>query len=346
MTDFKAPSAGTIKRATPSNPISNIFKSIIGLFIGILIILFLAPVVLWIAESQDSAKIFSHSKEVLSTSGVSGYIYTIDQANAETQMSCYENKVEGNCIYYSYKLEELKYTIKDHCGELKSNQKVIETKGQKCHRNSNDEEICEQCYSVNESNWQIIKSDGKFLPFKVGNFKIINPENAKIIGEEKYVKEIDETHRESMSYIKDKSRLLISGNSDGSIISNGGQKKYLLISTKDYQGTYNQLKSQDRISAWILRIITFVILLVGYLLIFGPISVMSNYVRKIPLLGKWIDNAIGSMIFFLSLLLAIVHFIILWILIIIIKNILLIALIIAIVLGAFFIYTKLRKNNN
>ena len=94
---------------------------------------------------------------------------------------------------------------------------------------------------------------------------------------------------------------------------------------------------------WVLRFVAFVILLVGYSMIFGPISVMSNYVRKIPLLGKLIDNAVGGVIFIISLLLAIIHFIILWVLIMIIKNIIYVALLVAIGIGVFYLYTHFKK---
>jgi hypothetical protein len=147
-----------------------------------------------------------------------------------------------------------------------------------------------------------------------------------------------------MNYFKDNMRLLVAGSSDGSTISHGGNKKYLLVSSRDYQSTYDTLKAQDRLIGWILRIVAFIILLVGYNMIFGPISVMSNFVRKIPFLGKWIDNAVGGIIFLVSLLLAIVHFIILWILIMIIKNIILIAVLVAAGIGIFYLYAHFKKN--
>ena len=344
MVNFTAPPAGTIQRAGPTNPITALIKSIIGVFVGILIILLLAPTVLWFAESQNTAKVFSFSKEVVSTSGASGFIRTMDTANADSHISCYQNKVDGTCLYYDYKLEELQYIVKDYCGTLRQNQQVIEKKGQKCHRDNNDEEKCEQCYLVNESNWNVIQHENKFQSFSIGNFKVSYPNNAKIIGAEKFSKQIDATHRESMDYFKDNLKLLVAGSSDGSTISNGGNKRYLLVSSMDYQSTYDALKAQDRMLGWILRIAAFVILLIGYTLIFGPISVMSNFVRKIPLLGRWIDSAAGGIIFLVSLLLAIVHFIILWILIMIIKNIFLIAIIVAVGVGIFYLYTHFKKS--
>ncbi len=344
MVNFTAPPAGTIQRAGPTNPITAIMKSIVGVFIGIIIILLLAPTVLWFAESQNTAKVFSFSKEVASTSGASGFIRTMDTANADSPIVCYQNKVDGNCLYYDYKLEELQYTVKDYCGTLRQNQQVIEKKGQKCYRDSNDEEKCEQCYLVNESNWNVIQHENKFQSFSIGNFKVAYPNNAKVIGAGKYSKQIDTAHRENMDYFKDNMRLLVAGSSDGSTISHGGNKKYLLVSSMDYKSTYDTLKAQDRIIGWILRIVAFIILLVGYSMIFGPISVMSNFVRKIPFLGKWIDNAAGGIIFLVSLLLAIVHFIILWILIMIIKNIVLIAILVAIGVGIFYLYVHFKKN--
>lgn len=346
MATFKAPAAGTIRRAAPTNPISAIFKSIVGLFVGILIVLFLVPVVLWFAESQNSAKVFSHSKSVDALSGASGYIRTMGVVNANSPVPCYENKVEGNCLYYNYVLEELQYEVRDYCGNLGANQKVIETKGQQCRRNSNDEEVCEQCYVVNESKWNSVKSEKKFLPFSVGNFKVSSPGDAKLVEVFNYNKQVDSTHRESMDYIKDKTELLVSGSSDGTYISDGGSKKYLLISTKDYQSTLKYLKSRDKAASWFLRILSLFLLFVGYMMIFGPISVMSNFVRKIPFVGKWVDNAVDSMIFLISLGLAIVHFIVLWILIIILKNIIVIGIVIGLFLLFYlYIYPKFIKKD-
>ncbi|MCL5018825.1 MAG: TMEM43 family protein [Candidatus Pacearchaeota archaeon] len=344
MVKYTAPAAGTIKHARGANPISALLGSIAGVFIGILIILLLAPVLLWFAESQDSAKIFSLSEEVLSTSGATGFIRTTDVATANVAVPCYQNKVSGNCIYYSYVLEELQYTTRDYCGTLSENQKVIETKGQECRRDSNDEEVCEQCYLVNESNWNTVQQEMKFQPFSIGNFKIDYPNSARIIGAETYSNQIDSTHKERMDYIRNGVTLLVAGDSNGVTISDGGDKKYLLVSTLDYQATYETLKAQDVLIGWILRIIAFLALLIGYNMIFGPISVMSNFVRKIPLLGKWIDNAVGGVIFLASLLLAIVHFIIIWVLIMIIKNIIWAALIVGVAGIIFYLYTKFKKS--
>ncbi len=344
MVNFTAPPAGTVQMAPLTNPATAIVKSIVGVFIGILIILFLAPTVLWFAENQNIAKIFSFSKEVASTSGVSGFIRVMDTAKADSSLVCYQNKVGGDCIYYNYKLEELQYTLKDYCGSLKKNQQVIETKGQQCSRDNNDKEKCKQCYLVNESDWKVIQQENVFQSFSIGNFKIPYPNNAKIIGSGRYNKQIDASHKESMSYFKDNTRLLVSGSSDGSTISHGGKKKYLLISSMDYQSTYETLKAQDKITGWVLRILTFVILLIGYNLLFGPISVMSDFARKIPFIGKWIGNAVGGIIFLVSLFLAILHFIILWILITIIKNIILIAVLVAGIIGIFYLYTYFKKS--
>lgn len=343
MVTFKAPPAGTIQRATPLNPITAIGKSIVGVFIGIVLILLLAPVVLWVAESQNTAKVFSFSEEVSSTSRASGYIRTMDIAKADSPIACYENKVEGNCLYYDYTLEELQYEVKDYCGKLQKDQQVIEEKGQKCRMDSNNEEKCEQCYLVNESNWNVVEQVTKFQSFSIGNFKVSYPSKAKVIGAEEYSKQIDATHKESMEYLKDNTQILVAGSSDGSTISDGGKKKFLLVSSMNYEATYDALKAQDRFIAWLLRATAFILLVLGYKMIFGPISLMSNFVRKIPLLGKWIDNATDFIIMLVSVLLAIVHFILLWILILLLKNIVIIAIVVAIGLGLFYLYTRFKK---
>ncbi len=343
MVDFQAPSLGTVQRAPSSNPISLLFKSVVGIFIGLLLLVVFSPVVLWFAESQNSAKVFSLTKEVESTSGATGYIRTTAIATATTPLPCYTNTVAGNCLYYDYHQEELQYKVKDYCGVLQQNQQVLEKKGQQCNRDNNDEEQCEQCYTVNESNWNVLFKETKFPPFSLGNFKVLESENAKIIGAEEYKKDIDATHRESMSYIKDTSSLLVAGNSDGGVISDGGNKKYLLLSTKDYQQTYTLLKKQDKFLAIFLRLMTLLILFIGYNLLFGPLSVMSNYVRKIPIIGRWIDGAVGFVIFLVSLLLALLHFALLWILIIFLKNIFFIAIAVAVLFLLFHLFTHFRS---
>ena len=340
MPSFTAPPAGTIERAGSSNPISQIIGSIAGLFIGILLVLFLAPVVLWYAESQNSAKVFSHTLEVSPTSGAKGYIRTTSAAIADSKTPCYQNKVEGNCLYYDYKFEELQSEAKEYCGTLMNNQKVIETKGQKC---DSDGRNCQQCYLVNESNWFSTLTETKSNPFSIGNFKVNYPEGARVVGAQEYKKQIDETHRENLYYLKDNINLLVAGDSDGNVISHGGSKKFLLVSAKDYQGTYEQLRTQDRIIAWILRILTFIILLIGYNMIFGPISTFSYYVGKIPFIGKWIDGALRGTIFVISLVLAIAHFIILWVLIILIKNIIYVAILIGLGIAGVHFYTHYKK---
>ncbi|MBX4196153.1 TMEM43 family protein [Candidatus Pacearchaeota archaeon] len=339
MAPFTAPSAGTIRRIGPTNPITAIFQSIVGVFVGIIFVLFLATAILWYAESQNSAKVFSHSKQVDPTSGASGYIRTMGVASADSPALCYQSKVDGNCLYYSYKLEQLQYEVKDYCGQLSSNQQVIAQKGQECDSNNN----CKQCYTVNESNWNVVSSQRKVLPFSIGSFKVSYPDNARIVGASLYSKQIDTTHRESMDYIKDASNVLVAGSSDGQIISDGGSKKFLVLSTKDYQGTYDTFKTNDRVIAWVLRLLTFFVLFLGYSMIFGPISLMVGFVGRIPIIGRFIGGAGKAIIAFVSLVLALVHFIILWILIMIIKNIVVIIIVIALVLAGFWFYSKYKK---
>jgi hypothetical protein len=322
----------------PSNPIGSIIQSIVGVFVGILFILLLAPVVLWFAESQNTAKMFSLTTEVLPTSAATGFIRTSAVANAHEPLACFEGKVQGNCLYYSYRLEELQYSTKDYCGTPQSNQRIIENRGSKCDSNG---QHCENCYLVNESDWNTIQSETKFQPFSIGSYDVPHPD-ARIIGPETYANTIDATHRENMDYIKDNTNVLVAGDSDGKTISYG-EKQFLLVSTKDYQATYTQLKMTDIFIAWVLRIVAFLILLFGYLLIFGPISAMASFVGKIPIIGKWIDGAVGGIIFLVSLLLAVVHFIILWLLIIILKNILVIAIVLSICGLLFYLYTHFRK---
>ncbi len=343
MVDFQTPAPGTVQRAPSSNPISLLFKSVVGIFVGLLFLILFAPMVLWFAESQNSAKIFSLTKEVTPMSGATGYIRTTGVATTTDPIPCYNNRVTGNCLYYDYQQEELQYMVKDYCGALQQNQQVLEKKGQQCRRDNNDEEKCEQCYSVNESNWNILSKETKFPPFSLGNFKVLTSENAKIIGAEEYKKDIDTTHRESMHYIRDTTSLLVAGNSDGQVISDSGNKKYLLVSTKNYQQTYAALKEQDKFWAMFLRLMTLLILFAGYMLLFGPLSVMSNYVRKIPLIGRWIDGAVGFVIFFVSLLLALLHFALLWTLIIILKNIIFITIAVAVLFLLFYISTHFRS---
>ncbi len=324
-----------------SNPIGNIFRSIAGVFVGVILILFIASLLLWNAESQNSAKVFSRAVEVSTTSGESGFIRTQGLATTDSKLPCYKGKVEGNCIYFNYVQEELQYETKEHCGTLRSNQELIEEKGEKCRKDSNDEEVCEKCYLVKESNWNVVVRENEFQSFTLGNYKVDSL--GKVLGYEQYSKEIDSTHRESMKYIKDESKLLVAGVSDGQTIRDGGKKKFLLFSTKDYESTLTQLKSQDKFVALMLRILTFVCLLVGYGMIFGPISVMSNFVRKVPLIGKFIDGAVDGVIFIASIVLAVVHFILLWVLITILKNIVYIVLFCALLFGIVFLVSKLRK---
>jgi len=343
MVTFTAPPRGTINRAPPQNPISVIMQSILGVFIGILMILFLAPTIIWFAENQNSAKVFSFTNDVESTSGAVGFIRTMDVVKANVLVACYQNKVDGDCLYYNYKLEELQYTTKDYCGTLQDNQEIIEEKGQECYWDNNNEEVCEQCYLVNESNWEIILSEKIFQTFSIGDFRVDYPYSAKIVGAGEYNKQIDKTHKEEMEYINDNTLLLVAGNSNGKSISHGGNKRYLLVSTRDYQGTYDYLKFEDRKVAWGLRLITFIVLLIGYLLIFGPISAMSNLIRNIPLIGKWIDELVGGLIFSVSLFLALTHFIILWVLIMLIKNIITVTILIALGILIFYLYTYYKK---
>lgn len=283
--------------------------------------------------------------------------FTDPEINAEPTPTLINEPVTApkNCIYTQASTETYESREVESCGKIETNQKVIKQLEDQCDDDGNN---CKKCYLVNEYDWHATDTSYELARFSVGEYIVSPQSNANYIGESTF---LDYVYTESatspivgdtrirFTYFPSDQKLLIAGNSDNHEIEGAYDKKPYVISNKSYDGTLETLKSQDKTTGWMLRILSLVLMIVGMLMIVGPLTYMTNFLKFIPVLGKQVDRGFDSVVKFGAMVFGLVFWLIIFGLILIIKNIWIIILVLAI-LGAVILYllksgkVKLKKS--
>lgn len=153
--------------------------------------------------------------------------------------------------------------------------------------------------------------------------------------------------RISYNYIKSGENGTIFGKLEGTSIAKFTNKdgtSILCMRNGDKESAIATLKSEHDTVTWILRVVGFLMMLIGLNLIFAPIGIILDF---LPFLGNISRSVTGIITFIASLILSIVTIIISLIIhnifFIIITAIILIVITIIAVVGGIFIFQKIKK---
>lgn len=350
------------------------FSSVIGMFIGFALVILVGPLAAWYAESQHKADDFASGAVVDAQSSESGYIVLEgDPTNVKT-MNCpteravkEELKVEEGaepeeaaqegaqeeavpCVYIETSREEYTRSEYEKCGTLSADETELEYLGEECDEDGFD---CESCYLVESYDWEEVESSSEYAAFKIGAYTITPGGSSNYIGtqsltvyeyEESKTDPIETDQRWVYTYMPSNQNLLVAGDAEGNAIEAAYEGRPFVVSNKSYQGTLEVLESQDRTMKWVLRIGSFLAIVIGMVFIVGPLMMFTNVFKFIPVVGKHIDRGFDSVLKLIAALIGAAFWLVVFVIVLIIKNIWIILIVLA-VIGAivFFLVQRGRK---
>ena len=337
MTDLNLSNMSTSTGGVRIKKSQSLAGTIIGVFVGVGLIL-ASPVVLWLAESQHTAKDFAGATPVEATDGTDGYVTFTGTPEVSAPLACVEN--EQSCLYYREENQELITKQEEQCGDVSDDARIIESTVLECDEDGN----CKQCYLVERDVWETQNSTEEFATVTVGAYEVTFSSLAVMLGLEEKIVDQTETTRDVWTIFPLPDQLTVAGDASGGKISSA--QKTFVLSPYDQAQTLLELQARDSTRAWGLRIAAFFMLFIGFGSILGPLRYFSHLMRKLPLVGPFIKEATGLIVGGVSLLLAIITFLVLWLLVLVIKNIVILLIVVALLGIAFAIYMKMKKEPN
>lgn len=272
-----------------SNPVArfgrSVSSSVGGIFFGIILIIGSFGL-MWFGERQpEYSKIVAalpliHEAPVTQT----GLIKL--QAQPEVTQVLIEPKTNAPVLYYHYLKQEYK-KVK----EVRTETRTVQQNGQDVQQTYERDEYVDQ--------WVDVVSDKKWAAFRLSNLNV-TPTNASLhvslktlfdqerpvsAGIQPYTVTTPDTlpatrMREIVTGISADTQLLIVGEAITGSITGG---KPFIISDKSNDVLITEMKSTESAIYWGLKFATWLLMTIGFVMLFGPISVVLNI---LPGLGK------------------------------------------------------------
>jgi hypothetical protein len=334
---------------------------------GVLLIL-LAPLVLWNAESQSRALDYTAARPVAADAQETGYLKVAGELKPTVAIACPTGATAQDCAYVNFSVSEYKRSEAERCSSssLPSDLKVIRQLDDKCDSNGAN---CQKCYMVENKNWETISSEANFAPSKIGRFGLENVSGAIILGEKSTSKyeplrpSGTPTNPESFplgtkanpnigdkeiayGYIPSGAKVIAVGevNSDG-LIANSNRIR--VLSALPDSETLVALQSQDSANQWLLRFVSLAMVVFGFVMIANAISAIPlAFVKFVPLFGTKISGAVSSAVSFVAAAVGFLVWLLMFVLVMLIKNIvalLLVGVLLLAIAGLVYALVKTAK---
>ncbi len=338
-----------------------LMSSLGGALIGVLFVVFLSPLAAWYGESQNRAENFQTAIVVEAVSDESGYIVIEGDVTNDTPLSCpvddsipsadsddmlvaeedamVVEETAANCLYVSTDTQDYTRTEKEVCGSPSADQTILYETVTECDEDGTN---CEQCYQVEQYDWESVEQVSAFASASLGSYTVTPSEKTNVIGsKEMTVHEFEDSildpfegdRRYVYEYLESDQELLVAGFAEDGMIEASYEDNPFVFSTLSYQGTLEDLEAQDSTAKWGLRIASLVLMVLGMVMIFGPLTAMTNVLKVIPGLGKHLDKGFDSVIGFVAGLIGLVLWLIMWSAILVVKNIWVLVIVLLILIG-------------
>ncbi|MFH0863396.1 MAG: DMT family transporter [Candidatus Altiarchaeota archaeon] len=322
----------------------NFLSSLVGALIGLLLFFLVGPGLLFMSEFQYTAENLARAVPASVGSPANGYVYLYGIPSLVLSNPCMLLP-EKQCIYYSYTQEELLEKTGVKCGSDANKQGVVKISdaSDKCRTRTVrkggqdvEEQVCEKCINAKWTEWGIVSSKESRPDFKLGVNTVKTPSASFKALKEHSRGEYTEQNRklrEKLSYIDNTDNVLAVGNAVNGLMTTGSP---FIVSTKDYESTKEQVKTEQSTNSLIMKVIGFLAILIGMMLILRPITAFVEIAGAIPFLGDIFIglSSITGMVMFgfsigIAILLTIVYTLVFKLLRIFVDNI-----IVAVVIGA------------
>ena len=283
------------------------------LLIGLFMIVFLSPVTLFFAESQDIVKDFKNGRATTGTPQV------------EEVLSCPDES--GDCFYIKTKIEEQVTSEKEICGDLPENAVVINSTEEKCDGEGN----CEPCYLTEQTTWQLL-SETEQSSITLLEGKTVNFESADLFfGSETKMSEADGLRTTETFLPLNDTMTLVEG-------------ERTFITNMNYEASLAAAKVYQKTLKWSMRIGALFIMVMGFLIFSSQfVEPLLGVFKVVPFLGGVLSGASKSLIYFVMALLATAVWAVLLVLMMIFTNIWLVMIVAALALAG--IIWKVKNTN-
>jgi len=344
-----------------------IMSTLGGALIGIVFVVFLSPLAAWYAESQHRAADFGTAAVVDATGSTEGYIViegdatnldaltcTVDDAFDDVSLDdgVIEDAVAPltNCMYVSTTNETYTRTEKETCTTPTADQTILYETTMECDADGTN---CTQCYQVEEYSWDTVGDPVVAVSdVKIGNYTVTPSSSVNFIGSQEMTvydfvssatDPIQGDERREYEYMMSDQHMLVAGDAEKNKMTTAYEGRPYVFSTLSYQGTVEELESQDSASKWGLRIASLVLMVLGVVLIFGPLTLFTNVLKVIPGLGKHLDKGFDGVIKFVAALIGLVLWLIVWSVVLIAKNIWVVIIVLAVIGIGVLMWIKMGK---
>lgn len=334
--------------------------------LGIGLILY-GPYFLWDAESQSRAIDFAAAPMVSVESQQKGHVKVKGLPESSEAFLCPSEDLDSalECVSVSTTVRE--YTLSDEevCSNTRPS-RVIRNLAEKCDSKG---ENCKPCYLVEKEEWKQVSSDSDFAPFSIGNYQVPSAFDAEMIGQSSYTTYTPWEDFEEDSYLYDERKpsknnaepgdqettytympidgdFVVSGVANDSMEIGAGDKTFVISALSEAE-TQGKLQSKDTQSKWMLRGLSLLMVMFGFIFIFNTIAALPlMLVKIIPFLGPKLEEGIQSIVSFVAGTIGLIVWGFMWATVLFLKNILALAVIgVVLALGVFAVIHFSKKNH-
>lgn len=313
-----------------------------------------SPYVLWQAHSQQRASDFQSATYTDSNMQVvDDYIRIEGSAIGKEPVSCPETnktKTSDECIYVSTVEEIYTRAEKEVCSDTRPTETILQNLEPEC----DDEGNCEPCYLVETFDWEQYQNSKVESDIIIGNYEIPTVSGANLIGLSQYqtiipsnqvTNELSQQEsspssqtstfnvgdrRITNNFLENETELVVVGTAAGGEIFR--QNKEFVVSALSTSETLTQLQNQDRNSAITLTIISFLMMVGGFIVLFNTVASIPLLLTKvIPWIGDDIQRITNSIVTFVSGLAGLILWCITYVIVFVFKTLWLLAIVVGIV---------------
>lgn len=305
---------------------------------GLLCIVILSPAALWFAESQHKAADIQSAMQVSATApAVNGYVVVSGTSSVAKPVACPKDTqiTDTACIYSRTTVETFTESKETQCGSISSSQKILGPAPDQCTSGGS----CSKCYYVASDAWQTTSDNRLYAPFVIGSYTVTPSKSTTFVGTTFVHTGVSDSAtpnvgdvKTTMEYLPAAMAQTVVGESSHGMIDTGAAGKVFAVSSLDYAGTVQGLAQQDSQTMWLLRIVSLILMVIGFVLLTAPFeAVFTMFFRFIPIVGGIVNRGVSGVLHLLSGILGLLVWLVVFALVLAVKNILVVGVIMLII---------------
>ncbi len=270
-------------------------------FIGLLLILIASPAALWFSESQHRVKDVSSATEVDASTQAQGYVVFEGEPVLSDAPMC--PGLDQSCLAVSTIEEQYVAVELVECGvlDLDEGDVLLEQVEDRCDADTGS---CDPCYQIERRGWEEVSDTTSYAGLRVGAYEVALSNQVQFVGdltsfayvtaegeqmsaqpEEVLVGDV----RFSYDFFPLSDSLLVVGEAQGGVVTDEGEKTFV-VSSLGYEATVAELDARDEASKWGLRVLSLLVMVLGFLLVASQfLAPITDLAKIAPFLGSHIS---------------------------------------------------------